>query len=213
MAEIAASTFGLQSLIENVVDQGGFSGAGNAGHSHQGAERNHDIDVLQVVSPGAEDAQESAGGQAPAGRHGDAQFTAEVARGKRLRRGEELRAGTGEEHAPAQFAGAGAEIDDVVGGGDGIGIVFDQQDGIAEVAQALENFDQAVSVTRVQSDGRFVQHIQGADQMGAERGGQLDALGLATGERGSQAIQSEVVEADLVEEAQPLPDLFEDFIG
>ena len=46
------------------------------------------------------------------------------------------------------FAGARAEIDDVVGGFNGVGIVLDHQHGIAEVAQGLQDVDQALGVAR-----------------------------------------------------------------
>ena len=35
--------------VKDFVDQGGFAGAGNAGHAGENAERNLDIDVLEIV--------------------------------------------------------------------------------------------------------------------------------------------------------------------
>ncbi len=213
MAEIAARALDLQRLVENVVNERGFAGAGNAGDGDQLAQRNHDVNILQVVGARAADAQEAAGGLAATGRHGDAQLAAQIAGRERLRRGQKLRAGTGEEDVAAEFAGARAEIENVVGGGNDVGIVLDDQDGVAEIAQALEDFDEAMRVARVQADGRLVEHVERADQMRAERGGQLNALRFAAGKRGGQPIEREVVEADFVEKAQALADFFQDFVG
>ena len=124
-----------------------------------------------------------------------------------------LVARAGEEQLAAELAGAGAEVEHVIGGGDGVGIVLDDQDGVAQIAQALENFDQAMRVARMQADGRLVEHVERADQMRAERSGQLDALRFAAGKRGGEAVEREVIEADFVEEAQALANFFEDFVG
>ena len=177
------------------------------------AERNHHVDILQVVSARAEDAQESPVGLVAAGGNGDAQLAVEVAGGDGLRRSSIRVARAGEEELAAEFAGAGAEVDHVVGGGDGVGIVFDDEDGVAEIAQALEDFDEALGVARVQADGRLVEHVERADEMRAERRGELDALRFAAGERGGEAVEREVVEADFVEESQARADFFEDFVG
>ena len=93
------------------------------------------------------------------------------------------------------------------------GIVLDHQDGVAQIAQALEDFDQPVRVARMQADGRLVEHVKRADQMRAERRGQLDALRFAAGKRGGQPVERQVVEADFVEEAQALLNLFENLVG
>ena len=94
-----------------------------------------------------------------------------------------------------------------------IGIVLDDQQGVAQIAQALQNFDQAVRVARMQADGRLVEHVERADQMRAQRSGQLDALRFAAGKRGSEPVEREVVEADFVEKTQPLLNFFEHFVG
>ena len=56
-----------QGLIQHLVDQAGFSGAGNAGDAGEGAQRNPDIHILQIVFLGPPHRQEfpvsrSAGG-------------------------------------------------------------------------------------------------------------------------------------------------------
>lgn len=47
--------------VEDVVDQGRLPGAGDAGHGGQHAEREGDVDVLEVVLPGAVDREQARG--------------------------------------------------------------------------------------------------------------------------------------------------------
>ncbi|WDT79288.1 MAG: hypothetical protein MPW14_19380 [Candidatus Manganitrophus sp.] len=69
--------------------------------------------------------------------------------------------------------------------------------------------DDAVHVARVQADARLVEHEQRVDQRGAQRGGQVDALHLAAGERAGLAVQREVAEADVAQVPQARADLVE----
>ena len=58
----------------------------------------------------------------------------------------------GGDDVAAAHAGAGAEIDDVIGGAHRVFIVFDDQDGVAHVAQLFEAAQQAFVVARMQAD-------------------------------------------------------------
>ncbi len=101
----------------------------------------------------------------------------------------------------------------MVGGAENVGVVLDDEDGVAQVAQLFEDVDKAGGVARVEADGRLVEDIERADQSRAERGGELDALRLAAGERGGKAVEGEVFQADGVEEAEALADFVEDGAG
>ncbi len=88
--------------------------------------------------------------------------------------------------------------------------MLDDEDGVAEVAQAAQAFQQAGVVPLVQADGRLVEDVEDARQARADLGGQTDALALAAGQGARSARQAEIVEADVVEEAQPVGDLLQD---
>ncbi len=89
----------------------------------------------------------------------------------------------------AVLAGAGAEVDEVVGGAhDGL-FVFDDDEGVALVAQAVHDADEALDVAGMQADGGFIEHEQGAGEGGAEAGGEVDAFDLAAGERAGVAVE------------------------
>ena len=120
----------------------------------------------------------------------DFQFAAEIAAGERIRILQHLVTRSGENQLAPVFAGAGAQVHHVIGRHDGVGIMFDHQQRVAEIAQTFQDFDQAVRIAGMQAYGGFVQHIQSADE--------LDALGLSAGERGGQAIERKIIEADFV---------------
>ena len=79
----------------------------------------------------------------------------------------ELGDGAGGHEATSEFAGAWAHVEEFVGGADDVGVVFDDEDGIAEVAEVEEDADQFGGVAGVEADGGFVEDVEGADEAGA----------------------------------------------
>jgi hypothetical protein len=77
--------------------------------------------------------------------------------------GEHALIAAGEKEFAAEFPGAGSEINDMIGGANGVWIVFDDQDGVAEIAERLEDVDEPLRVARVEANGGFVQNIQRPD--------------------------------------------------
>ena len=65
-------------------------------------------------------------------------------------------------------------------------------------------------VPLVQADGGLVQDVHDAHQAGADLAGEPDALGLAAGECLGAALQGEVVEPHVRQEAEPSGDLLDD---
>ncbi len=109
----------------------------------------------------------------------------------------------------AMGAGAGADIEHVIGQPDGVLVMLDHDHGVAEIAQPLEGFQQPRIVALVQADRRLVQHIEHAGQSGADLGGQPDALAFAAGQRAGGTRQRQIVQADIEQERQPLADFLE----
>ena len=70
--------------------------------------------------------------------------------------------------------------------------------------------EQAVGVARVQADRGLVEHVQRVHQPGAERVGERDPLGLAAGERPGLAVEREIAQPDVAEEAEPGVELLDD---
>ena len=115
-------------------------------------------------------------------------------------------------HHAAVFAGSRSDVHHPVGFLDGVLVVFDHDQGVAEVPQPGEGLDQAAVVALVQADGRFVQDVEHAHEAGADLGGQPDALGFAAGQRAGRAFQVQVLQADVEQEGQAGLDLLEDLV-
>ena len=90
----------------------------------------------------------------------------------------------------AVLAGAGADVDDPVGGADRLLVVLDDDQRVAEVAQLRQRADQLVVVALVQADRRLVEDVQHAHQLAADLRRQPDALCLAAGQRRRAAVDA-----------------------
>ena len=104
---------------------------------------------------------------------------------------------------------AGADVDDPVGVTDGVLVVLDHDQGVAEVLEADQGLDQPLVVALVEADRRLVEDVEDADQAGADLGRQPDPLGLTAAEGARGPVEGEVVEADVEQEVEPLQDLLE----
>ena len=67
----------------------------------------------------------------------------------------------------AEAPGGGAEVDDVSGAGHGVVIVFDDEEGIALLAEGIEGIEEFLVVAGVESDGGFVEDVEDAAEVGA----------------------------------------------
>ena len=80
-------------------------------------------------------------------------------------------------------AGARAQIDDIVGGEDGFLVVFDDDDGVANIPQVNQRAEQALVVALVQANRRLIEDVHDADEARANLARQADALRLASRQR------------------------------
>ena len=132
---------------------------------------------------------------------------------ERLRRVDDLVDRPCGDDVASMLACAGSHVDDVVCRAHDRLVVFDDEDGVAEVAESEQGLDEAVVVRRMQADGRLIADVEDADEAGTYLRREPDALGLAAAEGRGGAFEGEVVEADVVEEAKPRLDLLEGLRG
>ncbi len=214
---LAGAWFAVERLheraVEDLVDERRFARAADTGDAAEEVERDFHVDAAEVVDAGASEAEDFAARLAALFGDGDGHAAGEIFASDGPRVGGDLRDRASGEKLAAELAGAGAEVQQVIGGTDDVGIVLDDEDGVAEVAQGVQDADELGGVAGVEADGWLVEYVECADEAAAERGGELDALRFAAGERGGEAVEGEVVEADLVEEVDALADFFEDFAG
>jgi hypothetical protein len=117
------------------------------------------------------------------------------------------------DHFAAVAARFGADVDEVVGGADDFLVVLYDDDGVAQVTQLLQDVDEELRVARVQADAGFVEDVHGAHQGAAQRGGQVDALAFAAREGVAEAVEGQVAQSDVVQEAQARADLGQQAAG
>ncbi len=185
----------------------------DAGDAGEGAERELDGDVLEVVGGGAGDGDVLARALAAGGAERDFAAAGEVVGGEAVLAGEEVVERSFADDLAAVDAGAGAHVDDMVGVADGVLVMLDDEHGVAERLEALEGFEEAVVVLLVEADRGFVEDVEDAREAAADLAGEADALALAARERAAGAVEVEVIEPDIVEEAEALVDFLEDGLG
>src|ERR1043166_2109672 len=114
----------------------------------------------------------------------------------------------GGDDAAALRAAFGAEVYDVVGALYHVEVVLDDDDGVAQRDEALQNVEQLVHVGEVEAGGRLVEDVDGAAR-GALRefARELDALGLAARKRCGRLAELDVAEADIQSSLDLLLDL------
>ena len=81
--------------------------------------------------------------------------------------------------------------------------MLDHHYAVPLVAQGGEAGEQSIGIARVQAGRRLVEDVADADQSGADLRGKADPLELAAGERVGPPVESQVAQADTVEERQP----------
>ena len=132
--------------------------------------------VLEVVGAGAVDGDLVAVALAALGRDLDRAGAVEVGGGQAALGLEHVGQRALRDHLAAVDPGAGAEIDHVVGAADRILVVLDHDHRVAEVAQALERFDQPVVVALVEADLGFVEHVEHAREARTYLAREADSL-------------------------------------
>ncbi len=154
-----------QRLIEHVVNQGGFARTAHPGHHRERSQRNHQIQILQVVQARAIETDEPAPRFVAYVGHGNPQLPAEIAARQRFVFFEHGRVRAGKQQLTAEFARTGAQIDDAIRSLDGVWIVFHNQYRVPQIAKRFENIDEPLRVAWMQADRRFIEHVECAHQM------------------------------------------------
>jgi len=65
----------------------------------------------------------------------------------------------------------------------------------------------------MQANRRFVEYVQRVDQRRSQRGRQVDPLRFTAGQRRRQAIERQIVKANVGEEPEAPPNLAKDLVG
>ena len=139
-------------LVERVDQQGGLAAAGHAGDAGEQAERDLGGDILQVMATRANHLDGAARVHRPPLRDRHHQLAGQVLAGDRLRFGDQVFDRAGDDDLAAVDRGAGADVDEMVGSADRVLVVLHHDDGVADVAQAVQRLPEPRIVALVQAD-------------------------------------------------------------
>jgi hypothetical protein len=108
------------------------------------------------------------------------------------------------------LAGAGTQIDDMIGGEDRVPVVLDDDHRVATALQLAQRADELLVVAVVQADARLVEDVEHPDQLRADLGGEPDALRFAARQAVGGARQGQISEPDVEQELQSGAHFLED---
>src|SRR3954451_23898312 len=181
-------------LVQRVDQQRRLAAAGDAGDAGEQAERNFGRDVLEVVAARVDHLDGAAMVRRTPFRHLDLELAREIFAGQRVGVAHDFGGRAFGDDVAAMHAGAGADVEHVVGEQDRVLVVLDHDYGVAEVTKSLQRVEQARVVALTKADRGLVEYVEHARQARANLRGQADALALAAGQRAGGAGECEVVE-------------------
>jgi hypothetical protein len=119
-----------------------------------------DGEVFEVVGVGVFDGDPVAGERARFFSSDDLDLAREVLAGDGLGGVHDLLRGAICDEEAAVLTCSGAEVEDVVGVADGVFVVLDDENGVAEVTEVFECVDEALVIALVEADGGFVEDVE-----------------------------------------------------
>ncbi len=151
--------------VEDRVDQRRLARARHTRDGREHPEREAHVDPGEVVLARTDHGQLALGVDGTAQRrHRDGPTAGEVRAGDGLGSLEQTRIVAGVHHTSAVLASTRADVDDPVRGADRVFVVLDDDQRVAEVAQAGQRVDEAAVVPLVQTDARLVEHVEHSDE-------------------------------------------------
>src|SRR5258706_9990931 len=104
------------------------------------------------------------------------------------------------DNAPAAFAAFGAKVNNPVGLFDDVKVMLDDEHGISEIDEALQNVKQFAHVIEVQACRGLVKNVKRAASLTLGKfTSQFDALRFTAGKSGCGLTESDVPQADFDE--------------
>ena len=191
---------------DGVGNQGALARSGHAGNNRKRTELNLGGNVFKVVGTGTRDLKAAATGLATRIGNPNHSLAGQVGTRHRIGARHDIGRRSRCDHVSAVHARAGAHVDHIVGSTNRILIMLDDNNGIADIAQALKCLNQALVIALMEADRWLVQNVQDTHEAGANLRCQANALGLASGKRRRGTVEGQIVESDIDQKAQALQD-------
>ena len=120
--------------------------------------------MIQIVFLTVIDPEKLSVAAAPMGGHGNFPLPGQVLSRQAFRRVDDILQTPLCDDLAAVNAGVGTDIHNVVRGANGVFVVLHHNQGVAQIPQVAQRFQQTVVIPLVQTDAWFVQNIQYAHQ-------------------------------------------------
>ena len=114
------------------------------------------------------------------------------------------------DHLAAQSSCARSDVDDIVCSTDNLLVMFDDNDRVAEVAQAFQHADELLGIAGMESYRWFIEDIHRAHEGAAQRCRQVNALAFAAREGIGKSTQGEVAQSDVNQVSHAVDQLLHD---
>ncbi len=152
--------------VESFEDEAAFAAAADSGDDDKLSEGDADIELIEVVSSGSFEVNGSGVvGLCLGSRLGFGESSGEEGCCQRIVAVEQRVGGALKDELSAVLPGSRPDVDDLVGGGDHRRIVFDDHHTVASFDQLFDHAQQPSDVFGVQSGGRFVEDVEGVDEV------------------------------------------------
>ena len=182
-------------LIEDLVDERGFAAARYARHADKFAEREFNVDILQIIFLCAVDGQHLAVARPALLGHGYESLAAQVLTRYRALAVDYVVDRAGRDYLAAVDARTGTDIDNIIRGSHRILVMLNDYQGVAYVAQMAQGRKQLFVVALMQADARLVKDIEHAHERRAYLCREPYTLGFAAREGGRGSCKVKVIEA------------------
>jgi hypothetical protein len=177
------------------ADQRALARPCHSGHHNHHAQRDVDIDVLQVVGVGAANLERAFGRPRRRLQRG---AVVQVTPGDRVAI-TQFPDGSLEHHLTTRRTGSRAEVDDMVGDLDHLRLMLDHEHRVAFVAELQQQVVHPLDVMWVHADGRLVEHVRNVGERRAEVADHLGPLRLAARQRARRPVEGQVAQPDVHE--------------
>ena len=186
---------------QRLTDQTRLAGTGHTGHRSETAQGKFGTEVVEVIAGDAFQLQPRrrlARGTRLAWRFGE-----QISAGLRLFDVGQPRRWAAVQHLTALLTRRRPDVDQPVSAAHGFQIMLNHKQRVAIGLQALQGFEQRLSVGWVQTGGGFVEHVNHAKQLRAQLRRQSQALQL-TGRQGRRtAFQSQIAQTQFGQRGDP----------
>ena len=152
----------VQLFVQNLDDQTAFAAAAHPGDADEFAQRKADVDIFEIIFPGAAHHNLLAVAGATLAGDGNAFFAAQILGSQRVALGQKALPLRRPDDLAAVLAGPRSHVDNPIGAVHGLFIVLYHHHRVAQVAQPFQRTNESSVIALVQADAGLIQNVKTA---------------------------------------------------